>query len=200
MSLEARSLTFRYPRRGKGPVLEHVNLTLEPGERVGLTAPSGRGKTTLCKLLAGYERPTAGEVLLDSLPLSQYRGACPVQMIWQHPETVLDPLLPLEVSLKEAGPVEERLLEELHIQPQWLRRYPQELSGGELQRFCIARALGSTTKYLLCDEITAMLDPITQAQIWNVLLAQAEERQLGLLIVSHDSALLERLCTRIQRL
>ena len=122
MSLEARSLTFRYPRRGQGPVLEHVNLTLEPGERVGLTASSGRGKTTLCKLLAGYERPTAGEVLLDRRPLSQYRGACPVQMIWQHPETVLDPLLPLEVSLKEAGPVEERLLEELHIQPQVLHR------------------------------------------------------------------------------
>ena len=95
MSLEARGLTFRYPRRGKGPVLEHVNLTLEPGERVGLTAPSGRGKTTLCKLLAGYERPTAGEVFLDGRPLSQYRGACPVQLIWQHPETVLDPLLPL---------------------------------------------------------------------------------------------------------
>ena len=66
-------------------------------------------------------------------------------------------LLPLEVSLKEAGSVEERLLEELHIQPQWLRRYPQELSGGELQRFCIARALGRATRYLLCDEITAML-------------------------------------------
>ena len=144
------------PRRGKGPVLEHVNLTLEPGEHVGLTASSGRGKTTLCKLLAGYERPTEGEVLLDGRPLSQYRGACPVQMIWQHPETVLDPLLPLEESLKEAGPVEERLLEELHIQPQWLRRYPQELSGGELQRFCIARALGRATRYLLCDEINAL--------------------------------------------
>ena len=130
MSLEARSLTFRYPRRGKKPVLEHVNLTLEPGERVGLTAPSGRGKTTLCKLLAGYERPTAGESLLDGRPLSHYRGACPVQMIWQHPETVLDPLLPLEVSLKEAGPVEERLLEELHIQPQWLRRYPRSCPAG----------------------------------------------------------------------
>ena len=198
MSLEARSLTFRYPRRGKKPVLEHVNLTLEPGERVGLTAPSGRGKTTLCKLLAGYERPTAGEILLDGRPLSHYRGACPVQMIWQHPETVLDPLLPLEVSLKEAGLVEERLLEELHIQPQWLRRYPQELSGGELQRFCIARALGSTTKYLLCDEITAMLDLITQAQIWDFLLREAERRNLGLLIVSHSAPLLEWVCTRME--
>ena len=180
MSLEARSLAFRYPRRGQGPVLEHVNLTLEPGERVGLTAPSGRGKTTLCKLLAGYERPTAGEVLLDGRPLSQYRGACPVQMIWQHPETVLDPLLPLEVSLKEAGSVEERLLDV------------------QLQRFCIARALGRATRYLLCDEITAMLDPITQAQIWDFLLREAERRNLGLLIVSHNAPLLERVCTRVE--
>lgn len=198
MSLEGRNLTFSY--RKKGRVLDQISLTLEPGERLGLAGPSGRGKTTLCKLLAGYERPGGGEVLLDGRPLDAYRGLCPVQMIWQHPETAVDPLLKLKDSVSEAGPVGEELLEALHIQPGWLERYPAELSGGELQRFCIARALAPGVKYLLCDEITAMLDPITQAQIWNVLLAQAEERQLGLLIVSHDSALLERLCTRIQRL
>ena len=120
-----------------------------------------------------------------------------MQMIWQHPETALDPLLPLEVSLHEAGPVEERLLKALHIQPQWLRRYPRELSGGELQRFCIARALGPRTRYLLCDEITAMLDLITQAQIWQFLLEEAQRRELGLLVVSHNSTLLERICSRI---
>lgn len=198
MSLEGRNLTFGY--RKKGRVLDQISLTLEPGERLGLAGPSGRGKTTLCKLLAGYERPGGGEVLLDGRPLDAYRGLCPVQMIWQHPETAVDPLLKLKDSVSEAGPVGEELLEALHIQPGWLERYPAELSGGELQRFCIARALAPGVKYLLCDEITAMLDPITQSQIWNVLLAQAEERQLGLLIVSHDSALLERLCTRIQRL
>ena len=69
MSLEARDITFRYPRRGSGPVLEGVSLTLAPGERLGLFAPSGRGKTTLCKLLAGYERPGRGEVLLDTYSL-----------------------------------------------------------------------------------------------------------------------------------
>ena len=200
MSLEAKNLTFRYRRRGQAPVLEGINFTLESGERVGLSAPSGRGKTTLCKLLAGYERPAKGEILLDKRPLSQYRGACPVQMIGQHPETMLDPLLPLETSLKEAGRVDERLLEELHIQSQWLRRYPQELSGGELQRFCIARALGPATRYLLCDEITAMLDLITQAQIWDFLLREARRRNLGLLIVSHSATLLERVCTRLETL
>ena len=197
MKLEARDISFRYGE-GERQVLAHVDLTVESGERVGIMAPSGFGKTTLLKILAGYERPESGEVLLDGTPLERFRGYVPVQMIWQHPETVLDPLLPLEVSLKEAGPVEERLLEELHIQPQWLRRYPQELSGGELQRFCIARALGRATRYLLCDEITAMLDPITQAQIWDFLLREAERRNLGLLIVSHSAPLLERVCTRVE--
>lgn len=198
MSLEGKNLSFGY--RKKGRVLEHLSLTLAPGERLGLSGPSGRGKTTLCKLLAGYEKPAEGEVLLDGRPLYPCRGLCPVQMIWQHPETAVDPRLKLKESLAEAGGAAERLTEALHIQPAWLERYPAELSGGELQRFCIARALVPGVRYLLCDEITAMLDPITQAQIWQLLLEQAEERELGLLIVSHDSALLERLCTRIQSL
>ena len=198
MSLEGKGLTFGY--RKKGRVLEAVDLTVEPGERVGLAGPSGRGKTTLCKLLAGYEKPTGGTVLLDGKPLHAYRGLCPVQMIWQHPETAVDPLLKLKDSVSEAGPVEEGLMDALHIQPGWLERYPTELSGGELQRFCIARALAPGVKYLLGGEITALLEPITQAQIWNVLRGGAERRDLGLRSVGHDSALLERLCTRIQHL
>ena len=196
MSLEAKDLTFRYRRRSGEPILQGLDLTLEPGERVGLIGPSGRGKTTLCRLLAGYERPTGGQVLLDGRPLTEYKGYCPVQMIWQHPETAVDPLLRLGDTLAEAGPVDEALLDELHIERAWLTRYPGELSGGELQRFCIARALGPATRYLLCDEISAMLDLITQAQIWQVLLEQAQKRELGLLIVSHSTPLLERICTR----
>ena len=195
MILQAKDLRFSYSKKG-APVLEGVSLSLHSGERLGLWAPSGRGKTTLCRLLAGYEQPRSGEILLDGLPLSRYRFPCPVQLIGQHPETMLDPLLPLGKSLEEAGPADPRLLEGLHIQPGWLTRYPQELSGGELQRFCIARALGPRTRYLLCDEITAMLDFITQAQIWDFLLREAETRNLGLLIVSHSAPLLERLCTR----
>ena len=196
MSLEARGVSFRYPRRGRRMILEGVDLRLEPGERLGLSAPSGRGKTTLCKLLAGYERPTRGEIRLDGNPLPGGGAPCPVQMLWQHPESAVDPLLPLRESLYEAGPVEERLLGALQIRPDWLRRYPQELSGGELQRFCIARALGPATRYLLCDESTAMLDAITQAQIWRVLMEESGRRGLGLLVVSHDRALVERECTR----
>ena len=200
MSLEAKQLTFGYRGKGRKQVLDGLELTVAPGERVGLAGPSGRGKTTLCKLLAGYEKPDSGTVLVDGKPLREYRGICPVQMIWQHPETAVDPLMKLGDTLKEGGPVEDGLLEALHIQPAWLERYPTELSGGELQRFCIARALRPGVKYLLCDEVTAMLDLITQAQIWAFLLEQAEKRDLGLVIVSHNSALLELLCTRVQSL
>ena len=195
MSLEGKALSFGYRRKDRA-VLDRVNLILKPGERLGLTAPSGRGKTTLCKLLACYEKPDGGEVLLDGRPLAHGRGYCPVQMIWQHPETVVDPLMKLGDTLAEGWPVEQRVLDGLHIEPGWLERYPTELSGGELQRFCIARALGPATRYLLCDEITAMLDLITQAQIWSFLLEEARRRELGLLIVSHSAPLLERVCSR----
>lgn len=196
MILEAKDLTFRYPRQRGGAAVERVSLTLRSGERVGLSAPSGRGKTTLCKLLAGWERPERGQVLLDGAPLPS-QGFCPVQLLWQHPEEAVDPLLRLGTTLYEAGPVDPAAAEGLGIQPGWLERYPMELSGGELQRICVVRALGPELKFLLCDEASAMLDLVTQARLWRFLLAQAEERNLGLLVVSHDRSLLERVCTRI---
>ena len=196
MILEAKDLTFRYPRKRGGAAVERVSLTLRSGERVGLSAPSGRGKTTLCKLLAGWERPERGQVLLDGAPLPS-QGFCPVQLLWQHPEEAVDPLLRLGTTLYEAGPVDPAAAEGLGIQPGWLERYPMELSGGELQRICVVRALGPELKFLLCDEASAMLDLVTQARLWQFLLAQAEERNLGLLVVSHDRPLLERVCTRI---
>ena len=172
MILQAKDLRFSYSKKG-APVLEGVSLSLHSGERLGLWAPSGRGKTTLCRLLAGYERPQKGEVLLDGKPLSAYAGPCPVQMVWQHPETVVDPLLPLGKTLAESGMPEQRLLDALHIREGWLTRYPGD-----------------------CDESTAMLDLVTQAQIWDFLLREAASRDLGLLVVSHSAALLERVCTR----
>lgn len=197
MILETHNLTFYYRNRKKNPIIDRFELTISPGERVGLRGSSGRGKTTLCRLLAGYERPKKGEILLDGRPVGEYRGACPVQMVWQHPETVVDPLLRLRETLAEAGDIEEQMMEKLHIEKEWLERYPTELSGGELQRFCLARALRPETKILLCDEITAMLDLVTQAQIWEFLLEEAERRKMGMLVVSHSEALLEKVCTRI---
>ena len=163
---------------------------------MGIFAPSGRGKTTLCKLLAGYEKPQSGQVLLDGKSLASYRGYCPVQLIWQHPEQVVGPRLTLGKTLREAGEPEERLVQALGIQPEWLSRYPAELSGGELQRFCIARALGPATRFVLADELSAMLDLATQAQLWSFLVEETTRRGIGLVAVSHSAPLLDRVCTR----
>lgn len=198
MILEARDVTFYYRGRRHTPgagELQHICLL---GRTGGTEGTKREGKTTLCRLAQGYEKPAKGQVLLDGRPVREYRGVCPVQMVWQHPETVVDPLLTLGKTLNEAGAVEQRLLDALHIEPGWLTRYPSELSGGELQRFCLARALNLEVRFLLCDEISAMLDLVTQAQIWKFLLEEAQRRGLGMLVVSHDEALLEKVCTRVE--
>ena len=196
MRLEAENISFQYDN-GNRKILNNVSMGLEQEERVGITAPSGFGKTTFCKILAGYELPDSGRVLLDKKPLSAYGTYCPVQMVWQQPELSVNPKLKMREVIKEGDGVEERIIRGLGIEPDWMNRYPGELSGGELQRFCIARALGGQTRFLLADEISAMLDLITQSQIWNFLLEEVKRRKMGLLVVSHSGELLERVCTRI---
>lgn len=197
--LQAKDLCFRYPC-GKRQVLNGFTLEVQPYERVGLIAPSGFGKTTLCKILAGYVQPDSGEVLLDGAPVGRHKGYNPVQMVWQHPELAINPRLRLREVLREGDGIEQRVIDALGIEPVWLDRFPAELSGGELQRFCIARALGRRTKYILADEISTMLDLITQAQIWHFLIDETQRRGISLLAVSHDTALLQAVCTRSVRL
>ena len=195
MRLAAEEISFQYGR-GRRRILDRVSIFVEAGERVGLTAPSGFGKTTLCKLLAGYERPTEGRIMLDDRPLEAYKGRLPVQMIWQHPEQSVNPRWRMRQGLTEGGEIPEGLIRRLGIREEWLDRFPSELSGGELQRLCIARAMGEGTRILLADEITTMLDMVTQSVVWNAVLEEAKRREIGILAVSHSEGLLERICTR----
>lgn len=196
--LEVQDITFSYQKNGN-QILEHVNLSVGPEERLGILAPSGYGKTTLLKIISGYISPDAGRILVDGEPLPQ-KGYCPVQMIFQHPEQAVNSRLRMREVLKEGDGISKELIEGLGIEEDWKNRFLQELSGGELQRFCIARALGKGTKYLLCDEITTMLDFITQGQIWNFLIEETKRRGIGMVIVSHSQPLLDHVCTRQIRL
>lgn len=195
MKLEARGISFRY-QEGSREILQDMNFILNSEERVGLVAPSGFGKTTFCKIVAGYMRPNKGDIFLEDKPLYRWKGYSPIQMIWQHPEHSVNPRLKMKEVIREGKQVEERVMKSLGIETDWMNRYPAELSGGELQRFCIARALGEGTKFLIADEISTMLDLITQSQIWNFLLEETKRRKIGLLAVSHSSSLLQYVCTR----
>ncbi len=194
MPLEARKVSYRY---GRGDwVLRGASLSVSPGEVVGLRGESGSGKTTFARIIAGYLRPQEGAVLLDGKPLPR-RCYNPVQLMHQHPEKAVNPRWRMRDTLEEAWEVDEVTLEELGVETSWLGRWPNELSGGELQRICLARALGPETRFLIADEITTMLDAVTQAQIWKAILARVKERGLGVLAVSHDASLLERVADRV---
>lgn len=194
--LEAQDITFGYVPTSP-PLYQSFSLSVAPGERVALHAPSGFGKTTLCRILAGYQKPWHGSVRVDGKPLLQGTGPCPVQLIGQHPEQAVDPRLRMERTLAEAGVPHAEMLKALGIQDDWLRRYPHELSGGELQRFCIARALTVRPRYLIADEITTMLDAVTQALIWEFLLSWQQHTGAGLVVVTHSDALRTRIATRV---
>lgn len=195
MQLKAEHISFRYNDRSPW-ILKDVNFTVDSADRIALVGPSGYGKSTLSKILSGYLAPTEGAVLLEGEPLPQ-KGYLPVQMIHQHPEQAVNPRWKMKKILTECWTPDEALLHAMGIEAEWMKRWPSELSGGELQRFCIARVLGPDTKFLICDEISTMLDVITQAQIWELILKTAKERQIGLVAVTHNMALAEKVCTRI---
>ena len=193
--LEARKISFRYGKREPW-IIQNVDFCVRQGTCVGLSAPSGTGKSTLAMLLAGYLAPEEGEILLNGMPLPK-KGICPVQLIYQHPEQAVNPRWRLRKVLEEGGRIQETLLASLGIERAWLERYPRELSGGELQRFCVARALMSNAAFLICDEISTMLDVITQAQIWRVVCSEAEKRNMGIVVITHNHQLARRLCSRV---
>lgn len=195
MMLSAHRLWFRYTAN-RPWVLRDCSLTVPPGAVIGLWGDSGLGKTTLARLLAGYLKPSAGEVTLDSQPLPS-RRFCPVQLVFQHPELAVNPRWRIRAILNEAYQPSPELLEALSVEPGWLERWPHELSGGELQRIAVARALHPATRFLLADEMTSMLDANTQAQLWQVVLTHARHHNVGVLAISHHQPLLERLCDEV---
>ena len=192
MELKATNISFKYPSANKY-LLKDINLELDNNKIIGLIGDSGSGKSTLCKILSGYISEYEGTVTFNGNPLPK-KGFKPVQLIYQHPEKVMNPKWRMDNVLKESWDVDDEFLKEFGIQKSWLTRFPQELSGGELQRFSVVRSMNPNTKFLIADEMTTMLDAITQVQILDSVLKIVKQRKMGFLLVSHDMDLVNTIC------
>jgi peptide/nickel transport system ATP-binding protein len=193
--------------------VDAVNITIEGGETLALVGESGSGKTTLAKLIMGLIEPTEGEIYLEDSLVSN-RGKDfyqQVQMIFQNPgeslshrlsvlELVREPLDIQEIGTKDERDhlVRQALREvELPDSEAFLNEYPHHLSGGEMQRVTIARALVLEPRVLIADEPVAFLDSSLQAKILKLLLKLQEQRGLSLLFITHDIAVARKISDRI---
>ncbi|OZI13023.1 nickel ABC transporter ATP-binding protein [Bacillaceae bacterium SAS-127] len=194
MMLQCENIGFSYDNQRW--LFEDVYLTVKPGEVVGISGLSGCGKTTLGKVLAGHLPYQKGRILINQDVVDK-KSFNPVQLILQHSEKSVNPHWKMKDILTESYTPSRSLLEQFGIKEEWLSRWPIELSGGELQRFSIVRALHPQTKYIIADEITTMFDSITQVQIWRALLNICKERKIGLIVISHEKAILTKICDEI---
>lgn len=195
MTLLAEDVWFRYGRRQPW-VVRGTSLKLTPGEVVGLYGPSGSGKSTLGRLLAGLVSPERGRVEVHGVPPRPDRRAGranPVQVVHQHAHLAMNPLWKVAAIVAEGGSSPDPAL----VPEALLDRFPHEISGGEAQRVNLARALLSGPRFLVADEISASLDPISQAQVWRLLLAAVRTRDIGVLAISHDRPLLDAVADRV---
>ena len=196
--LEVRNLTIA---QGERPLWLGLSLTVKAGERLGISAPSGHGKTTLGRVLAGWQPVrVGGQILLDGHPVpEQVKGYNPIQLVPQHPELTFNPYRTTGQALWDVWRPDEATLARFMVKPEWLGRKPGQLSGGELARIALLRALDPRTRLLIADEVTAQLDPQIQRQLWRELMVECEQRGLGMLVFSHQQALLRQICHRVLR-
>jgi peptide/nickel transport system ATP-binding protein len=202
--------------RSGQPVLDGVDLDVAPGEVVGLAGPSGCGKSTLARVLALLLPPWAGEIRIDGEPVRRFRHGAPraqrtaVAVVFQQPRLAVDPRFRLREVIAEplhatgrgqgSGELVEELAAIVDLTPELLDRRPHEVSDGQLQRACLARALSLRPRYLICDEMTAMVDASTTAALVRVVTDHTAHTGAGALAISHDEPLLTVWAQRMVRL
>lgn len=213
--LKAENISKSFIDRSSGKTFEllhDVSLEIKAGEAVALMGGSGSGKSTLARILLRLLSCDSGKIYFQGQNITQATGKDlsifrrSVQFISQRPESFLDPRQTLGSSLREAFTVfnlsydEDKIkamLDLVKLNAELLQRYPHQVSGGEIQRICLVRALLLEPKLLILDEPTSMLDISVQAQILHLLRDIRQEKQLAYLFITHDKQLAKWLCDRV---
>ena len=206
VTVSGLSKVFSIGKKQINKVLQDFSLTIEKGEIVGIVGPSGCGKSTLARCLAGIYKPDAGQI--------DFAEGCRRQMIFQDSASALNPRLTLAQSIaeplvlqrkKERKPLsrEEKarrvadVMEQVELSADLAERYPYDVSGGQRQRAAIARALITDPDFIIADEPISSLDVTIQAEIIHLLKAIHDERNLTMLLISHDLPMVEHVSDRI---
>ena len=217
LSVERVSKTFQHPGDGEAVAVADVSFEIRSGQTVGLVGPSGAGKTTLARIIAGVVAPDDGAVVFDGYDLSRLSGRARrraqagMHLVFQDPYASLAPGVAVAELVAEPVRIHRRVtadrrralalaaLEEVQLHPpeRYADRYAHELSGGERQRVALARALILRPGLIVADEPTQMLDAALRADLVALLETLRERHGMAQLFVTHDLALAERVCERI---
>lgn len=213
--VEVEDLVVEHHRRGtreRFAAVDHVSLRVAPGEIVGVVGESGSGKTSLAMAMIALGEHSSGTITLlghelTSMRPRQLRALRPeVQVIFQDPHGSLDPRQRVRSGLKELRRLHPHrtswiddagLLESVKLSPELLGRFPHQLSGGQAQRVCIARALLMRPRLLIADEPTSGLDVSVQAEVLRLLLDLRESTSVAVLFISHDLSVVRRISDRV---
>ncbi|MCG2439227.1 dipeptide/oligopeptide/nickel ABC transporter ATP-binding protein [Staphylococcus epidermidis] len=189
-----------YSYHRKQPVLKDINISIQRGEKIGVLGESGAGKSTIGSLILGQLKPTKGKISIDS-------GK--VLPIFQHATESFDRQFTIEQSLREPLLFYRQLIRqnikniilnyliEFNLSTDLITKFPQEVSGGQLQRLNIIRSLLAQPDILVCDEITSNLDVMAEQNVINILLNEKNIQNKTLIVISHDLSVLQRLTNRI---
>ncbi len=214
--LEIDNVSASYTGKASEKVLEDINLVVRRSRTVALVGESGSGKSTLARVITGLLPPLSGKILYDgkvlppALKARERENLRIMQMIYQMPDTALNPRQkvrdiigrPLSFYFQMNGSDQEKrireLLEMIELSPKkYIDRFPGEMSGGEKQRICIARALAAKPELIICDEVTSALDQLVAEGILKLLQDLQNELQVSYLFITHDLATVKAIADEI---